>query len=333
MDWKKLEKILKQEPRFRTNQVKKLIFHDLIDDWNKATNLSLALREKLKKEVSLDIKVKLFKSKDKQTVKGLIELEDGLKIEAVLMLHNDNRSTVCVSSQAGCALGCLFCATGKMGFQRNLTHWEILEQVLLFARYLNKKKISNVVFMGMGEPSLNYENVMEAVRTINDGNCFNVGARKISISTAGIFSGIEKLSEEGIQVNLSVSLHAPNNELRSRIMPVNKKYPLDKVLEKVDRYIKKTKRKVMLEYLMIKGVNDSLKEAEELYSLIKNKPLYMVNLIRYNPTGVFKGSDTRTIKTFKDYLEKRGIFTTQRYEFGKDIEGACGQLIARAGDK
>ncbi len=333
MDWKKLEEILKQEPGYRKNQVKRLIFHDLIEDWDKATNLSLVLRKKLKKEVPLDIKSKLFKSKDKQTIKGLIELEDGLKIETVLMLHNDNRSTVCVSSQVGCTLGCLFCATGKMGFHRNLTHWEILEQVLLFARYLKKKSITNVVFMGMGEPFLNYDNVMEAVKIINDGNYFNVGARKISISTSGIFSGIERLSKEGAQVNFSISLHASNNELRSRIMPINKKYPLIMVLEKVDEYIRKTKRKVMLEYLMIKGVNDSLKEAEELYRLIKNRPLYMVNLIRHNPTGGFKGSDTRTIKIFKDYLEKRGIFTTQRYEFGKDIEGACGQLIARAEDK
>lgn len=333
MNWKKLEEILKSEPGYRSNQVKKLIFHDLIEDWEKATNLSLSLREKLKKEVLLDIKAKLFKSKDKQTIKGLIELEDGLKIETVLMLRNDKRSTVCVSSQVGCPLDCLFCATGKMGFQRNLTYWEILEQVLLFARYLKKQRISNIVFMGMGEPFLNYDNVMEAIKTINDADCFNVGARKISISTAGIFSGIEKLSKEDIQINLSISLHAPNNQLRDRIMPINKKYPLSRVLDKADDYVKKTNRKVMLEYLMIKGLNDSLKEAEELYRLIKNRPLYMVNLIRYNPTGGFKGSDTKTVKAFKDYLEKKGIFATQRYEFGKDIKGACGQLIAGGENK
>ncbi|MDD3170368.1 MAG: 23S rRNA (adenine(2503)-C(2))-methyltransferase RlmN [Candidatus Paceibacterota bacterium] len=333
MNWKKLEEILKSEPGYRSNQVKKLIFHDLIEGWDQATNLSLSLREKLKKEVLLDIKAKLFKSKDKQTIKGLIELENGLKIETVLMLRNDKRSTVCVSSQVGCPLDCLFCATGKMGFQRNLTHWEILEQVLLFTRYLKKKKINNIVFMGMGEPFLNYDNVMEAIKTINDADCFNVGARKISISTAGIFSGIEKLSKEDIQINLSISLHAPNNQLRDRIMPINKKYPLSRVLDKADDYVKKTNRKVMLEYLMIKGLNDSLKEAEELYRLIKNRPLYMVNLIRYNPTGGFKGSDTKTVKAFKDYLEKKGIFATQRYEFGKDIKGACGQLIAGGENK
>jgi len=197
----------------------------LIEDWDKATSLPLSLREKLKKEVPLTIKAKLLQSKDKKTIKALLELEDGIKIESVLMLHNDNRSTVCVSSQAGCALGCLFCATGQLGFKRNLDYWEILEQVLLFARH---QKISNVVFMGMGEPFLNYDNVLKAVRIINDPHCFNIGARKISISTVGLFSGIEKLIEEDIQVNLSISLHAPNNELRSKLMPINKKYPWTK---------------------------------------------------------------------------------------------------------
>ncbi|HPD19784.1 MAG TPA: 23S rRNA (adenine(2503)-C(2))-methyltransferase RlmN [Candidatus Pacearchaeota archaeon] len=321
-----LEKALQGEPEYRVKQAKRLVFHDLIEDWDKATSLPLSLREKLKKEVPLTIKAKLLQSKDKKTIKALLELEDGIKIESVLMLHNDNRSTVCVSSQAGCALGCLFCATGQLGFKRNLDYWEILEQVLLFARH---QKISNVVFMGMGEPFLNYDNVLKAVRIINDPHCFNIGARKISISTVGLFSGIEKLIEEDIQVNLSISLHAPNNELRSKLMPINKKYPLDKVLKKTDEYIKKTKRKVMFEYLMIKGVNDSLKEAEELYCLLKNRPLSMVNLIRYNPTGVFKASDTKTIQAFKDFLVQRGIFVTQRYEFGKDIKGACGQLVAR----
>lgn len=321
-----LERALQGEPEYRIKQVKKLVFHDLIKNWDKATNLPLSLRERLKKEAFLAIKAKIFESKNKKTIKALLELEDGINIESVLMLHNDNRSTVCVSSQAGCPLGCLFCATGQMGFKRNLDYWEIVEQVLLFARL---QKINNVVFMGMGEPFLNYDNVLKAVRIINDPHCFNIGARKISISTVGIFSGIEKLEHEDIQVNLSISLHAPNNELRSKLMPINKKYPLDKVLKKTDEYIKKTKRKVMLEYLMIKGVNDSLKEAEELYRLLKNRPLYMVNLIRYNPTGAFKASNAKTIKAFKDFLMQKGIFTTQRYEFGKDIKGACGQLVAR----
>ena len=323
MDWNNLIKLLSNEPEFRKKQVHRLLFHELINDWDKATNLSLDLRKKLKQEFPLEIKSKLFKSKDKKTIKALIELEDGLQIETVLMIHG-KRTTVCVSTQVGCSLGCLFCATGTMGLKRNLNYYEICEQVLFFKRIRN---ISNIVFMGMGEPFLNYDNTIKAIKLLNDSNGFNIGSRKISVSTSGIIPGIEKFIKEDLQVNLSISLHAPNNELRSKIMPINNKYPLDELIKIVDEYIIKTNRKVMLEYLMIKGVNDSIEYAEELYQLIKNKPLYMINLIRYNPTGKYSSSTSKTIKEFKEYLEKRGIFITQRYEFGKDIKGACGQLI------
>ncbi len=325
MDISCIEEKLKNEPKYRLKQVRELVFHDLIEDWDKATTLSLEFREKLKKKCPLTIKHKMFKSSDGNTVKALIELSDGLKIETVLMKHTDSRSTVCVSSQVGCPLGCCFCATGNMGLKRNLTSSEILEQVLLFSRYLKEKRITNVVFMGMGEPFLNYDNVIEAVRILNSQDCFNIGARKISISTSGIIEGIEKLEKENLQINLSISLHAPNDKLRTELMPINKKYPLKKVLESVDRYIKKTGRKVMFEYLMIKGVNDSMENAKELADLMK-KSLHMVNLIVYNPTGKFKASDSKTIKKFKEYLEKQGIYTTQRYEFGRGIKAACGQL-------
>jgi 23S rRNA (adenine2503-C2)-methyltransferase len=244
------------------------------------------------------------------------------------MKHNDDRFTVCVSSQVGCPLACSFCATGTMGLKRNLDSFEIITQVLLFSRYLKDKKITNVVFMGMGEPFLNYDNVMKAIHILNDSEYFNIGSRKISISTAGIVEGIERFALEDLQVNLSISLHAPNNQLRNELMPINKKYSLEKVLISVDEYILKTKRKVMFEYLMIKGVNDSLSCAKELAKLMK-KPLYMVNLIVYNPTGRFVPSDSRTIKKFKEYLEKEGIFTTQRYEFGRGINAACGQLATK----
>ncbi len=324
MHWNKLIKILSKEPDFRKKQVHRLLFHDLIDDWDKATNLSLALRKKIKEEFPLNINYQIFKSKDNQTIKGLVQLEDGLQIETVLMIHNDNRATVCVSTQVGCALGCLFCATGTMGLKRNLNYYEICEQVLLFKRM---RTITNIVFMGMGEPFLNYDNTIKAIELLNNSNGFNIGSRKISVSTSGIIPGIEKFMNEDLQVNLSISLHAPNNKLRSEIMPINKKYPLKELMNMVDKYIQKTNRKVMLEYLMIKDVNDSLECAEELYQLIKGRPLYMVNLIKYNPTGRYKGSDK--IKQFKDYLEKKGIFITQRYEFGKDIKGACGQLIIK----
>ncbi|MFA5178367.1 MAG: 23S rRNA (adenine(2503)-C(2))-methyltransferase RlmN [Candidatus Paceibacterota bacterium] len=333
----KLENILKSEPSFRLKQVKRAVFHELITDWDQATNLSLALREKLKKECPLEIKNELFFSKDKNTVKALITLEDKNKIETVLMIHTDKRATVCVSCQIGCPLNCAFCATGQMGLKRNLTTAEILDQILLLARYLKnefqpKRALTNIVFMGMGEPFLNYDNVWEAIRVINDKDCFNIGARKISISTSGIVEGIKKMSDEKLQINLSISLHAPTDELREKLMPVAKKYNLKKLLKAVDDYILKTSRKVMFEYLMIKGVNDSMENAEQLVKIM-NKPLYMVNLIPYNSTNVadrFKPSDKKTIKNFKDYLERRRIFATQRYEFGQDIKAACGQL---AGDK
>lgn len=320
--WEKL----KEEPKYRIKQVNDLIFHELIADWSKATTLSLELRKRLEAECPLDIKAKLFESDDGNTAKALIELSDGEKIESVLMNHTDSRSTVCVSSQVGCPLGCAFCATGKMGFKRNLTSSEIVEQVLFFSRYLGEgKKVTNIVFMGMGEPFLNYDNVFEAIRILNNPDCFNIGARKISISTSGIIEGIERLGNEDLQVNLSISLHAPNDKLRSEMMPINKKYPLSKVLKAVDEYIKKTDRKVMFEYLMIRDVNDSMECAKELAQLMR-KPLRMVNLIVYNPTGDFKASDSRMIKSFKEYLEKERIYTTQRYEFGRGIKAACGQL-------
>lgn len=328
-----LQKLLSHEPAFRMKQVKRAVYHELIEDWDKATNLSLSLREKLKQECSLEIKHKLYTSRDGNTIKALIELEDGNKIETVLMLHTDKRATVCVSSQVGCALNCAFCATGQLGFTRNLTTGEILDQVLVFSRFLKHnfkpgRSVTNIVFMGMGEPFLNYNNVWEAIRIINDGEAFNVGARKISVSTSGIVEGIKKMADEKLQVNLGISLHAPTDELRRELMPVAEKYPLKKLIKSIDDYIAKTSRKVMFEYLMIKGVNDTMENAEQLSKLL-NKPLYMVNLIPYNPTGKFKPSDKKTIKNFKDYLEKRGVFATQRYEFGQGIDAACGQLAAQ----
>jgi 23S rRNA (adenine2503-C2)-methyltransferase len=330
MNLEKLEEILKSEPAFRLKQAKKAVFFDLIENWEEATTLSKDLREILQKEVPLEIKGKMLVSKDGRTVKAAIKLEDGSKIETVLMKHTDKRNTICVSSQVGCPLGCLFCVTGKMGFKRNLDPSEIVGQVLFFARYLkkDKEKINNVVFMGMGEPFLNWENVSHAIQIINDDNCFGIGARKISVSTAGITEGIERLAEDFPQINLAISLHAPDDKLRGELMPVNKKYPLRKILQAVDNYIKKTNRKVMFEYVMLKDTNDSEKQAKEL-SKIMRKPLYMVNLIAYNPNGRFESSSPERIKKFKSILEKAGVFTTQRYRFGTDIEAACGQLAGK----
>lgn len=330
MDFELLENLLEKEPKYRFNQVKKAVFCDLIKDWHEVKALPKELIEKLSENISLETKSELFKAGDSKTAKALITLNDGLKIESVLMEHEKDRNTVCVSSQVGCPIGCKFCATGKMGFKRNLTTGEILIQLLFFARYLKNqnKKISNVVFMGMGEPFLNYENVLSAIKIINDKNGFGIGARKISISTSGIIEGINKFSEEKLQVNLAISLHAPDDKLRSEIMPINDKYPLEKVLEAVDNYILKTSRKVMFEYLLLKNVNDSEICAEQL-AKIMDRPLYMVNLIKYNSTGSFNSSDTQTIKKFKNILESRGVEVTQRYSFGTDINAACGQLATK----
>jgi len=328
MDLSNLEKILEKEPKYRLKQAKEAVFKNLIEDWQEAVFLPLELRQKLNKECEFSIRSEILVSKTKDSVKAMITLKDGLKIETVLMRHIDGRNTVCVSSQVGCPLGCLFCATGKMGFKRNLDYSEIIEQVIFFNRYLKKitKHVTNVTFMGMGEPFLNYENVMKAVRILNDKDGLNIGARSISISTVGITEGIEKLSEEGIQVNLAISLHSSNNKLRSSLIPMNKKYPIEIILKEVDEYIKKTKRKVMFEYLLIKDVNDSDNLAKELALLMK-KPLYFLNLILYNPTGAFKPSPSKRVEGFKKILKKMNVNFSQRYRFGQDIKAACGQFI------
>jgi 23S rRNA (adenine2503-C2)-methyltransferase len=331
MDLTSLQKILAKEPRYRLQQVKKSLFQDLIDDWSEATTLPLRLRNELKRDCQIGISAETFVSKDQTTEKALITLKDGLEIETVLLCHKGGRrrNTICVSSQVGCALGCRFCATGKMGFKRSLDFFEIVEQVLFFARRLEKtsQKITNVVFMGMGEPFLNYENVIGAVKTLNDKDGFNLGARHFSISTVGIIEGIEKLAQEELQVNLAISLNAPDDALRSKIMPINEKYPIDKILRAVDNYIEKTRRRVMFEYIMINGLNDSDQAARKLIKITKRN-LCFVNLIPYNPTGGFEPSFLHRVEKFKKILERGGVNVTQRYRFGREIKAACGQLAA-----
>jgi len=372
MDITRLEKVLENEPKYRLKQAREAVFKNFISDWLEATFFTKELREKLNKECPLKIEADGSVSKDKNSVKARIILKDGLKIESVLMRHssptnfsngNSNtinkersgffpptldlpsssqklvgdkagRNTVCVSSQVGCPLGCLFCATGKMGFKRNLTVDEILEQVIFFERYLQTDRsrrpvslqgVTNVTFMGMGEPFLNYGNVLEAIKILNNKEYFNIGARSISVSTAGIIEGIKKFSEEGLQLNLAISLNATNDKLRSSLMPINKKHSLKEVLKSVDEYIKKTNRKVMFEYVLIKGINDSDECAKELAGLMKKK-LYFLNLILYNPTENFKPSETKRVENFKKILKNQGINFVQRYRFGDDIKAACGQF-------
>lgn len=330
MDIGKIEKLTEQEPGYRLKQIKRFLFVDLIDDWDKASNLPKNLREKLKAVSLSDVFVKKI-LKDKDAVKALFQLSDGFLIESVLMKHKDKRNTVCVSTQVGCAMGCTFCATGAQGFERNLSFSEIVDQVLFFARFLKPEKVTNVVFMGMGEPLLNYDNMIRSVEILNDKEGFNLGSRKFSVSTVGIVEGIEKLANEKYQINLAVSLHAPNNKLRSRIIKQNKVYPIEKIMDAVRDYSLKTNKKVMFEYLMIKDFNDSLDCAKELSKLLNNSRLYFVNLISYNPTRHcrFAPSTPLRIKKFKEFLENRGIVCVQRFRFGENFDAACGQLTTK----
>lgn len=338
MNLEKLNEILADQPAYRAKQAREAVFGLLIEDWEQARGLPKELRQELAADCPLDIGAEIFISRNGDSAKALITLADGLKIETVLMRHSGRqeagavRNTVCVSSQVGCPMGCVFCATGKMGFKRNLTAMEIIEQVLLFARLLKKEnqRVASVVFMGMGEPFMNYDNVMAAVKVINDPKGLNIGGRHISISTCGVVEGIEKIIDEPLQVNLAISLHAPDDVLRSKIMPANIKYPLDEIMTAVLRYVRNTNRRVMFEYIMIDGVNDSDQCADELAALIKGRlslKLAFVNLIRYNPTGKFMPSTPERVKAFKTILMQAGVETTERYRFGQGIKAACGQLI------
>ncbi len=331
MDLSRLREILKDEPKFRYKQVYDAVYRQFIDSWQQASNIPKLLAEKLEESCLLEIKADILESEDKRTVKAAIYFDSNV-VEAVLMRYK-KRNTVCVSSQVGCNMGCDFCATGKLGLIRNLTYLEIVQQVLFFSRYLKKKeeRVTNVVFMGMGEPMANYEEVMKAVRFLNDPDFFNIGARKMSISTVGIIEGIKKLAKEDLQINLAISLNATSNTLRSSLMPINNRYNLSKLLDAVADYIEKTNREVMIEYIMFKDVNDAVSQAYKLADLAKEKlgKHFKINLIEFNPTPGYKRSSSRQINKFRETLEKKGVKVSQRYKFGKDIKAACGQLAGK----
>jgi 23S rRNA (adenine2503-C2)-methyltransferase len=280
--------------------------------------------------------IALQRSRDEQTTKGLFKLRDGKEVEAVLMEHYGDRTTVCISSQAGCAFACAFCATGQGGFNRNLTAGEIFEQALFFARTLaeRKKRITNVVFMGMGEPFHNYDAVMDAVVLLNDRAGFGLGHRHITISTVGLVDRIDRFADERLQVNLAISLHAPNDALRSSLMPVNRRFPLAELMAACERYVNKTNRKVFFEYVMLAGVNDSDACARELASLMSGR-LYHVNLIPYNatPDGLYSATDNGRVWDFAGILDAAEVPVTVRQNMGRDIAAACGQLQAETQPK
>jgi 23S rRNA (adenine2503-C2)-methyltransferase len=349
MKIKNLSQVLEGQPKYRYVQINKFLFQDYISDWSEASSLPKELRERLTVECPLEIKAEIFAAEGRQkTQRALVYLEDGESVETVLIRQKadknkdadyeqdeerldkrDYRNTVCVSSQIGCPLGCTFCATGQLGFLRNLSSAEIVEQVVFWQRLLkaenSQEKVDNIVFMGMGEPFLNYPEFIKAVKFINNPETLNIGARRMSVSTAGITEGIKKLAGEKLQINLAISLHAANDSLRQRLMPVAKKYALVDIFKSVDDYIKKTGRRVMFEYLMIKGINDNPKDAEAL-AILMRKPLYLLNLIPYNATGRFQPSSRETVDNFKNLLEKAGVAVTVRLSFGTEIAAACGQL-------
>lgn len=334
MNLSSLSEILKEEAKFRFVQANQALFKDFVSSWDEVSNFPKNLREKLELKCPLAIKSELIIARGDAGAKALIELADGEKIETVLIRQRskgENRNTVCISAQVGCPLACAFCATGDLGFTRNLTYLEMIEQVLLWARFLKKEKhdekIDNIVFMGMGEPFLNYGEFIKAARFLNNEETFNFASRRISVSTAGITEGIKLLAGEKLQINLAVSLHAANDNLRKELMPVATRYSVAEIIKAVDNYIIKTNRRVMFEYLLLKGVNDSDADALALAKIMK-KPLFMVNLIPYNDTGKFQASGRERIEKFKKILEENRVAVTVRHSFGGEIFGACGQLKA-----
>jgi 23S rRNA (adenine2503-C2)-methyltransferase len=318
------------EPPYRANQVWLWLYRRLAGSVDVMTDLPKSLRNRLSAESILDPleAVEAQESGDGATRKTLFRLRDNLAIEAVLMGYR-KRHTVCVSTQVGCALGCPFCATGQSGFARNLTIGEIVAQVLHFGRQLmaGGDRVTNVVFMGMGEPLANYRATWTAITRLNDPTGFDLGARHMTISTVGLVPGIRRMAQERLQVGLAVSLHAANDALRDQLVPVNRRYPLARLLEACREYINATGRQITFEYALIAGVNDSSEQALELVGLVKGL-LCHINLIPLNPTpgSPHRGSSRATALDFRATLLRQGIPATLRLRRGIDIEAGCGQL-------
>jgi 23S rRNA (adenine2503-C2)-methyltransferase len=318
------------EPAFRVKQLETWLYKHHQCDIEQMTSLPLALRQKLADAFTGEpLKlVTTLESSDGFTTKSLFALPDGRQIEAVLMRYV-RRRTLCISTQAGCAMDCPFCATGQMGFMRNLTAGEIVAQVLYYARHLDDeaRRVTNIVFMGMGEPLANYAETWRAIRRLNDADGFNLGARNMTVSTVGLVPAIRQMTKEPEQVNLAVSLHAADDALRDTIVPVNRRYPLEMLMEAVRDYIILTHRRVTFEYALMDGLNDSDAQADQLAALLDDL-LCHVNLIPLNPTpgSPWSGSPDERVYAFRDRLQAAGIHTTVRVRRGIDIAAGCGQL-------
>jgi 23S rRNA (adenine2503-C2)-methyltransferase len=318
------------QPAYRAEQLESWLYKQYANDLAQMTNLPRSLRQRLAETYLLDplTPVVSLDSADGYTQKTLFALPDGREIEAVLMRYHQ-RQTLCISTQAGCAMACPFCATGQMGFMRNLTAGEIVGQVLYYARRLasEKQHVTNIVFMGMGEPLANYAETWRAIRRLNDPAGFNLGARHMTLSTVGLVPAIRRLSKEPEQVGLAVSLHAADDELRNRIVPVNRRYPLAMLMQAVRDYVAVTKRRVTFEYALMDKLNDSDFQADQFAALVQGI-LCHINLIPLNPTpnSPWRGSPDERVCAFRDRLQAAGIPTTIRLRRGIDIAAGCGQL-------
>jgi len=319
-----VSEVLADEPAYRSRQVWEWAVRGA-SSYAEMTNLPLRSRELLEERVPFSALRLVHQATSVDgTVKALFHTHEGHPLEAVLMRFRDGRRSVCVSSQSGCPLTCTFCATGQMQFRRNLSTWEILDQALHFKRI---EPVDHVVFMGMGEPMLNFDNVVEAARRLPD---LGVTHRRTTISTVGWMPGLTRFVDEVEEpIRLALSLHAPADALRSELMPVNDRYPLDDVLAQCRRYYELRGRKVFVEYVMLDGVNDSVEHAVELAEQL-DRDIFKVNLIPYNPTGMYEGSSRETIARFKSVLDRSRLPSTVRLTRGRDIAAACGQLAVEA---
>jgi len=330
----KLEELMiaRGQKKFRATQLYTWIYEKKAQTFDEMSDVSKVFREELNRDFCLTLPTIYKKQESKDgTIKLLLLLEDGSKVETALMPYRYGNA-ICVSSQVGCNMACAFCASGLLKKKRNLETHEIVGQVLVMNQLLLEKgeRVSHIVVMGTGEPFDNYDNVIDFIRIVNHPKALAIGARHISVSTCGVVPGIMKYANEGLQTNLAISLHAPNDEIRNKLMPVSIAYPMDKLMEAVKYYERTAGRRVTFEYIMLKGVNDSLECAKQLVELVKGTLAY-INLIPYNPVdeNLFKRSDDSSVHEFFSYLMKHGVNTTVRKEFGNDIDAACGQLRAK----
>lgn len=325
-----------KEPAFRAKQVHEWLWKKSAYDFDQMTNLSQKLRELLKENFKiLPAKVDNFQKSDDGTVKSVFKLHDGHIVEGVL-IPTDTRMTACISSQVGCSLSCKFCATGYMDRKRNLDPAEIYDQVVAIrdqAENLYQKPLSNIVYMGMGEPLLNYQGTIKSVEHITSEKGLNMSPKRITVSTAGIAKMIKKLGDDEVKFNLALSLHAANDKKRNQIMPINESNTLEALRDALKYYFSKTKNQVTFEYIVFHNFNDSLKDAEELYNFTKHLPS-KVNIIEYNPISEadFVNTDEDKLDRFAAFLEKKGVTVNVRRSRGKDIDAACGQLANKQND-